>query len=336
MKIKSFCGKSLQLKFDSTGASALIGIQFFQGEQMKTAIRGALAAAILGAAGASGQAADLPSIKAAPPPPPTFVDTYQPFQVRLKVGAVVPTNGHGTTYDGGAVYPGLANGGSIGIATGLSGGFGTQVPGASTSTSYSVMPMLDVAYYLNRNWAIEAICCVAPAHIQGTGTIASEFAHTWVFPPSVMLQYHFTNFGAFQPYLGVGVNFTTYWGTRVNSGQTWPIYAAPGSPLSNAGLAGVGANFSSATVTPSWGVVGQVGFDYMFNEHWGVNLDLKYIQMQPHVHTNISAFAPGAFGALGPLYIPASVYLPIDPLVVSAGLTYRFGGGSVAPILAKY
>jgi outer membrane immunogenic protein len=40
--------------------------------------------------------------------------------------------------------------------------------------------------------------------------------------------------------------------------------------------------------------------------------------------------------SLGALFIPVRVYLPIDPLVISAGVTYRFGGGSAAPIVAKY
>jgi len=308
---------------------------------MKTVIRGALAAAFLSATCAAGLAADLSALPPPPPPAPvpTFVDSYQPFQVRLKVGAAIPTAGQGTVYDFGAVYPGLPNGGSLGLATGLSGGFNTVIPGASTSTSFSIIPMLDVAYYLNRNWAIEAICCVSPHHIQGTGTIQSEFAHTWLFPPTLLLQYHFTNWGAFQPYLGVGVNFTTYWGTRVNA-QTWPLGIVPGSLLgvggaAGANLAGVSAQYYNATVTPSWGVAGQIGADYMFNEHWGVNLDLKYIMMEPTVHANVAAFSPQA-PTLGALFIPVRVYLPINPLVVSAGVTYRFGGGSAAPIVAKY
>jgi outer membrane protein W len=297
---------------------------------MKTVIRGALAATFLSATCAAGLAADLPA-PPPPAPPPVFVDSYQPFQVRLKVAGVVPTNGQGTVFDAGAFYPINAYAGSVGVLTGLSGGPGTVIPG-STSTSWAVIPTLDVAYYLTRNWAVEAICCVVPAHIQGTGEIASEFAHTWVFPPTLLLQYHFTNFGAFQPYLGVGVNFTTYWGTRVNA-QTWPLAFAPGSPL--AGYGGATAQFYSATVTPSWGVAGQIGFDYMLNEHWGVNLDLKYIEMDPVVHANIASFIPGA-PALGAIFVPVIVHLPINPLVVSAGLTYRFGGGSVAPIMAKY
>jgi outer membrane protein len=315
---------------------------------MKTVIRGALAATCLSAVSVSALAADLPSIKA--PPPPPVVDTFQPFQVRLELSGLVMTAGAGTAYDEGALAP-FANGaaatllapygGNPLVAFGLSSGPGTVIPWASTSTSYIIVPTLAVDYYINKNWSIEAICCVAPAHIQGIGSIKSTFAHTWVFPPSLLIDYHFTNFGAWQPYVGVGVNFTDYFGTRVNN-ESWPLFFQPSGPLTAASISafGVGAasaQFYNATVTPSWGVVGQAGLDYMFNEHWGLNLDVKYIMMEPTVHTKVAGIVPAPLtGLVGPLYVPVRVALPLDPLVISAGLTYRFGGGAAAPVLAKY
>ncbi len=77
----------------------------------------------------------------------------------------------------------------------------------------------------------------------------------------------------------------------------------------------------------------------MFNEHWGLNLDVKYIMMEPTVHAKVAGTVPGLPAALRSarlLYLPVRVALPIDPLVISAGLTYRFGGGMAAPVLAKY
>ncbi|MBM3552783.1 MAG: OmpW family protein [Alphaproteobacteria bacterium] len=267
----------------------------------------------------------LPSVKG---PPPAFVDSYQPFQVRLKVAGVIPLDGHGTVFDSGAGT--LAAGlGSIGVRSGLTGANGV-IAGASTNTSTSIIPMLDAAYFLTKNWAIEAICCVAPHHIQGTGTIASDFARAWLFPPSVMLQYHVTNFGAFQPYLGVGVNFTTFWNTRVNN-DVWGIPMAPGSFLSTLGIPAVLSTFQYATVAPSWGVVGQAGFDYMLNDHWGVNVDFKYVGLHPMVHSTVISFAPQA-PAAGAIFIPVKVSLPINPVVISAGLTYRFGGSLLSPL----
>ncbi len=297
---------------------------------MREYIRGALAAFALGTAAVSAQAADLASMKAPPPPPPAFVDSYQPFQVRLKVGGVIPTQGTSTFYDNGIVHPLL---GQIGPLTGLSGGYGGVVTGASTTISTSVIPMIDVAYFLTKNWAVEAICCVTPHHIQGTGTLAgASVAKTWLFPPSLMLQYHFTNFGAFQPYLGVGVNFTTFWGTRAGNNSFWLPFM-PGSALG--ALGGATTNLYSASITPSWGVVGQAGVDYMLSEHWGVNVDVKYITMQPHAHAWGTAFVAGA-PAVNPVYVPVNVAVNINPIIVSAGLTYRFGGGVVPPVLAKY
>ena len=312
-----------------------------KGDPMKTVIRGALAATLLSAVSLPTLAADLPSIKA--PPPPPVMDTFQPFQVRLEVSGVVPLAGHGTVYDEGAYSPFAAFtafGGDALLATGLSSGVGTVVPFGSTNTSFAVVPTLAVDYYINKNWSVEAICCVTPHHIQGTGSIKSTFAHTWVFPPSLLVDYHFTNFGAWQPYIGVGVNFTAFWGTRVNN-ESFPVWFQPSGPLTSTlvngfGIAGASAQFQSATVTPSWGVVGQAGLDYMFNEHWGLNLDVKYITMEPTVHARVAAWTPVATGLVGPLVVPVRVALPIDPLIISAGLTYRFGGGTAAPVLAKY
>jgi outer membrane protein len=300
---------------------------------MRDFVRGAFAAIVLGATAVSAQAADLPSYKAPPPPPP--VEPFHPFQVRLKFGAVIPTEGTATIYDRGGVgayYPGFGPGGGLGTTlqfAGYSFGGGTQFYGASTSISNSYQPMLDATYFLTKNWAIEAICCVSNHHVTGVGPIqGASVIKSWVFPPSVMLQYHFTNFGAFQPYLGVGVNFTAFWGTRPGN-QTFP-FLLPAQP----GIGPVALTATSASITPSWGVVGQAGADYMFNDHWGVNLDVKYIMMEPNAHV----WAVANVNATGQAYAaPLNLAVKINPIVVSTGLTYRFGGDwGVAPVVAKY
>jgi outer membrane protein W len=284
---------------------------------MRKAIRGALAATILGATCASVQAADLGALKG-PPPAPPIVDTYQPFQVRIRATGVIPDTGGLTLYD-------KISGNVTGINTltglGLSASpFGT-VPGASSTISWSVIPELDISYYFNKNFAVEAICCLSYHSVQGTGIIREAgIARTWVFPPSLIFQYHFTNFGAFQPYIGVGVNFTTYFGVKTQ-GNYFPLYARPGAPLFGAVGGYVPAQIYTTSISPSWGVVGQIGFDYMLNEHWGVNVDLKRIQMESNAQT--SFFTPVAGG----IYVPTSAKVRVNPWVVGAGVTYRFGGG---------
>ena len=291
---------------------------------MRDIVRGAFAAIALGAAAVSAQAADLGAIKG-PPPPPPIIDTFHPFQVRLKVGGVIPTDGSATIYDRGTgTYLG---GQTVLQAVGYSLGAGSVFSGASTNISSSVVPMIDVAYYFTKNWAVEAICCVTPHHVTGVGPIqGASVIKTWVFPPSLMLQYHFTNFGAIQPYVGVGVNFTAFWGTRAGN-QTFP-FALPAFP----GVASF-VTATSASITPSWGVVGQAGVDYMFTDHWGLNLDVKYIMMEPNAHV----WAVNTGTPFGALAVPLDLAVKINPIVVSAGLTYRFGGDwGAAPVIAKY
>ncbi|MGJ0508018.1 MAG: OmpW/AlkL family protein [Methylocystis sp.] len=314
---------------------------------MRDFVRGAVAAIGLGAAAVSAHAADLPSIKA-PPPPPPVIEPFHPFQVRLKVGGVIPTDGSAYITDrgNGSYLSGATIAAVTGYnypvtalnALGYSAGPGTQFFGSSTNISSAVIPMIDVAYFLTKNWAIEAICCVTPHHVTGVGPIqGASVIKTWVFPPSLMLQYHFTNFGAFQPYLGVGVNFTAFWGTRAgNQTATFqalnPNIAAFGGGALNPFNAW--ATATSASITPSWGVVGQAGVDYMFNDHWGVNVDVKYIMMEPNAH--VWAVANTTPVNVGPVNVPLNLAVKINPVVISGGLTYRFGADWGVPKILPF
>jgi len=260
-------------------------------------------------------AADLPSRKVAPAEP-IAIDTFHPFQIRLRATAIIP-DGKTTVYDkNGAILPLL----------GSSTGAGGQILGAGAKVSTTVIPELDVTYYFTKNIAVEAICCLSKHSVTGTGVLNGlNIGSTWVFPPTVLLQYHFTNFGAFQPYIGVGVNFTAYLGAK--AGNNWAQFITPVGPL--------GFNtVSNLSIGSSWGVAGQVGFDYMFNQNWGLNVDLKRIMMQPTAHgTVVNSTLLGLGSPLA--FVPFRAKVNVDPWVVSAGITYRFGGGSSA-VVAKY
>lgn len=334
-------------------------ILLLTGVPMKTLVRGAFAAITMGATAVSAFAADLPTRKEAP----IVQDEFQRFQVRLLASGVVPLDGTATIRDAGTgsyinnltnYIPGSGTGPLLGPSNtsvlnsfGLAASPGGVFNGAGTTISWSVIPSLSLGYYLNKNWSVEAICCVSPHHVQGTGTIyGSSVIKTWVFPPSLTLVYHFTNFGNFQPYLGAGVNFTAFWGTRAGNQPftlTSPTGAGANLAAPNKGFAnGYTAMYTAtaATITPSWGVVGQAGFDYMLNQNWGWNLDVKYIMMEPNAHVwgNASAAPTTAYALAGTpngaaLSVPLNLAVKVNPLVLSTGLTYRFGGSKEPGII---
>lgn len=234
---------------------------------MKNIVRGAFAAAAIAAA-VPAVAADLPTAKG-PAIAPTYMEAFDPFMIRIRGVAVIP--------DG----KGRVDGTTIGV-----------------KANNSFIPELDLTYFFTKNIAIEAICCVSPHNVKadGLGTVG----RTIVFPPTVMLQYHFTDFGAFKPYVGVGVNYTHYFDSKAKGA-----------------LAG-----TNLKIDDSWGVAGQVGFDYMINRNWGINVDVKRILMEPNF----------AYSVAGVPVVTGKA--KINPWIIGAGITYRFGGPSA--VVAKY
>ncbi len=230
---------------------------------MKSYMKASAAALALAFVCGSALAADLqttkPPTKKTPPAPAPVIETFDPFLIRVKGMAVVP--------DG----KGKINGTSIGIDAGD-----------------SFVPELELSYFFTKNWAVEAICCLTRNAVKADSPLNQTVAHAWLFPPTVMAQYHFTDFGAFKPYVGVGVNYTHYFDVKTDNI-----------------LSG-----TSMKIDDSWGVAGQVGFDYMIDRHWGFNFDVKRVYMEPSWHDSD--------GLKGNAHI--------DPWLIGAGITYRFGG----------
>lgn len=224
----------------------------------------AVAATVSGSA----LAADMPAkpvYKAAP-----VVEPFSPWQIRVRALGVV-------TRDSGYV---------------------TQVPGSGLSTSDAVVPELDISYYFTPNIAAELILGVTRHHVTGTGVAATnglDVGKAWLLPPTLTFQYHFTNFGAFKPYVGVGVNYTWFFsqsaGNTVNAAGNW---------------------VSSSHLHNSASPVAQIGFDYMLDRHWGLNLDVKKLWLRPSWDGTLN-------GA-----VPITGKVNLDPWLIAGGVTYRF------------
>ena len=173
----------------------------------------------------------------------------------------------------------------LGVITNDSGSV-DGVPGAGLSYSDTVIPELDITYFFTPNFAAELILGTTYAKINGEGVLAgTPVGKTWLLPPTLTLQYHFTDFGAFKPYVGAGLNYTMFYNEE-------------------------GANADDLDIHNAFGAAVQVGFDYMVDEHWGVNFDVKKIFLEPDFTADVGADVDGK--------------AKLDPWLVGAGVTYRF------------
>ena len=94
--------------------------------------------------------------------------------------------------------------------------------GIATDTihiSDETIPELDITYFWTPNWATELVLTVPQKHnvsVENAGSTAlGTFKH---LPPTLSMQYHFTNSTSFTPYVGVGVNYTKIGSVNLTSG----------------------------------------------------------------------------------------------------------------------
>ncbi|WP_371815101.1 OmpW family protein [Bradyrhizobium sp. CCBAU 51753] len=219
------------------------------------------------------QAADLaqaPIYYKAPP-----LEPFNPWMIRLRVLGVLPD--------------------TAGSSVNVAGAAPLSSPASGLSISDQVVPELDITYFFTRNVAAELILGVTRHHISGTGTLNGlDIGKAWLLPPTLTLQYHFTDFGPLRPYIGAGINYTAFFNQSAAN-------------TSRAGLA-----VTDLHIGNQFGAAVQFGFDYMLDRHWGLNFDVKKLWLRP----DYSATVNNAIAVTG--------RANIDPWLVSGGITYKF------------
>ena len=172
------------------------------------------------------------------------------------------------------------------------GGGNGSVAAYKIKAENQVIPEFDVSYFFTKNIAAELVL-TWPQNISIDANLGSgnqKVGTIKALPPSLVLQYHFTDLGAVKPYVGVGVNYTTF--TNRSNFPTAPI------------------NNTITVDSSSWGFVGQVGLDYMFDKNWGVNVDVKYITMATNINSTSGTVNLGK--------------LTLNPWTPGIGIAYKF------------
>ncbi|MBO6830526.1 OmpW family outer membrane protein [Allomuricauda sp.] len=142
--------------------------------------------------------------------------------------------------------------------------------GGDVDISTAVVPELDITYFFNENWSMELILGTAKHDVKAVETAAGEIdlGSVWLLPPTLTGQYHFTG-GNFVPYVGAGVNLTLFYG--VDEG---PVV-------------------DDIEYDTAVGFALQSGFDYMLNDKWFLNFDVKKL----FLNTTATVNATTALGA---------------------------------------
>lgn len=154
-------------------------------------------------------------------------------------------------------------------------------PALNADVDDAWMPELDFTYFITENLALELILATTEHDVSASGI---NLGSVWVLPPTLTAQYHFNTEGQLQPYVGVGVNYTVFYGED----------DAPGYHVD---------------YDDSFGFALQAGADYMIDEHWLVNVDVKKIWLSTDISVNNGAVTGN---------------VDIDPWVVGVGVGYRF------------
>ena len=127
--------------------------------------------------------------------------------------------------------------------------------GLDLTVNNKVFPEVDISYFFSPNIAAELVLTYPQKHtVKAGGTEIGTLKH---LPPTLSLQYHFTDLGAFKPYVGAGLNYTHF------SSVDLP--------------AGVDIKRNS------YGLAVGAGFDYEIQKNVYFNVDVKKVQIKTTV-----------------------------------------------------
>ena len=175
---------------------------------------------------------------------------------------------------------------------------------------------LNLSYMLTDRWGVELLMATPFEHDlnvmrppePGIGMEFYNGLSTKQLPPTVTVTWYPLGGSerAFQPYVGIGINYTFFWDEDVGSdleaglGRLAEPLTGNSDPLP-----------ADLELDDAWGVAFQAGFDYMISDRWGVNAAFWYIDSDTDVtlKTDVRNF---------------KYDIDLDPRVYMLGVSYKF------------
>ena len=168
-------------------------------------------------------------------------------------------------------------------------------------------------YMLTNKFGLEVLAATPFEHninavgqgaIKGVEVSAGETKH---LPPTVSVQwYPRGGKPGWQPYIGLGVNYTVFFDEEVD-----------GDLVSLLGdLTGGAVNDADLDLDDSLGFAAQAGVDIPFGDNWAFNLGVWYIDIETDAEINAKAN--------GQSVAKVKFDVDIDPWVYNVGIAYKF------------
>lgn len=220
------------------------------------------------------------------------VHAYQAGDILVRAGAVLvdPQDSSGTVTLGGA-----------GV------GDGNWKVSVDSNTQLG----LNLSYMITDHIAVGLLAATPFKHsISASGSIAGagKLGETKHLPPTLTLQYYPLHSGhKFQPYLGLGINYTTFFEEKTTDTLTGAVDAALGGGVASTGL----------RLDDSFGVAAEIGMDYRLSDRFALNAAIWWADIDTTAKID-------AYAADGTRLGTAKVDVDIDPLVYMIGFSYRF------------
>lgn len=173
---------------------------------------------------------------------------------------------------------------------------GSGIPGTSAGVDNSEQLGLTVSYMLTPHLGLGVLAATPFEHDIKANGLGLDAGEAKQLPPTITLQYFpMDSASAFQPYVGIGINYTIFFSEDVDS----ELEAALGTK-------------GDLELDDSFGLAAQIGADYAINEHWVLNASVWYLDIDTDATFK---FDDGT-------RIEADV--DVDPWVYMLGLGYRF------------
>ena len=152
-------------------------------------------------------------------------------------------------------------------------------------------------WFINKHWGVEVLAALPFEHdIVGSGALKGvDIGSTKHLPPTISVQYYPLEGESFQPYVGLGLNYTSFFDTKTTKTLDTALNGK-----------------TSLSLDYSTGIAYQLGADFKVSDNVYINAAIWKIDIETTADINVNGKHA------------ASVDVSIDPAVFMLGVGFKY------------